>query len=82
MPTPYIPTELSAATGSYSMQNRNDAGGALATWLVLKGVKNCQLRTFNGGDTGDVLCQVDRGILAALSVSCAGALASTATGSF
>lgn len=82
MPTPFIPSELASATGSFSVQNRNDAGGSLATWMVLKGVKNCQFRSFTGGETADVTCQIDRTIISAFTSSLSGALASTATGSF
>lgn len=82
MPTPFIPSELAAATGSYSVQNRLDQGGSLATWLVVKSAKNAQFRTFDGGATADVTVQLDRATLPALSASISLANASTATGSF
>jgi len=79
MPNPYLP--IVSFTGSYTVQNRTDAGGVLATYVAFRNVPNSQIQ-FANTDTPTVVVQLDRTMLTTLTGSLSAAYASTATGSF
>lgn len=79
MANPYLP--IVAFTGSFTVQNRTDAGGTLATYVAFRNVQNSQFQLANT-ETPTVVFQLDRALLTTLTASLSSAYASTATGSF
>ena len=81
MPTPFLP--LTAWTGSFSVQNRTDESGVLATYVAVRGTAghNMQLQ-FGNTETPVAVFKLDRTLISTLTASMSSALATTATGSF
>lgn len=81
MPTPYLP--LAAWTGSYSVQNRTDQGGALATYVAVRGLTHSDMQLqFGNTETPVSVFKLDRRVINSLTASLGWAGLSSATGSF
>lgn len=80
MPNPYIP--LATWTGSYSVQNRADENGTLATYVAIRGLDSNMQFQLAHTETPVVTFKLDRNIISRLTASMSSAYATTSTGSW
>lgn len=86
MSTPYLVNVDFEVTRSYSVQNRRDESGAVATYILLRPNigSHMQMRHADKYDnTAELVFKIDRSILSGLTSSISSSmLAPTVTGSF